>query len=128
MKKILKILFLAFLIVSFGATIAVAKDCPKGLGFVEVQNLKLTCFYQEFDRGGNLVVRGTFANGVKKKDWGWIIFNIKNSSHYILSKSWTKNKIYANWKKSLEEINKIINENYNILTGNDGKEIRLLRK
>ena len=31
-------------------------------------------------------------------------------------------------KKSLEEINKIINENYNILTGNDGKEIRLLRK
>ena len=121
MKKILKILFLAFLIVSFGATIAVAKDCPKGLGFVEVQNLRLSCFYQEFDRGGNLVVRGTFANGVKKKDWGW-------SSHYILSKSWTKNKIYANWKKSLEEINKIINENYNILTGKDGKEIRLLRK
>ena len=103
------------------ASVVFAKDCPKDLGFVEVQNLKLTCFYQEFDRDGNLVVRGTFANGVKKKDWGW-------SSHYILSKSWPNNKIYTNWKKALEEINKMINEDYDILTGKDGKKIRLLRK
>ena len=85
------------LLLSFSSIIVFAKDCPKDLGFVEVQNLKLTCFYQEFDRGGNLVVRGSFENGVKKKDWGW-------SKHYILSKSWPNNKIYDKWKKALEEI------------------------
>ena len=107
MKKILKILFLMLLIVSFGATIVFAKDCPKGLGFVEVQNLKLTCFYQEFDEDGNLAVFGNFVDGVKRRVWEWTEFYFKNPN-------WKQNEHYSDVRDDVEYIDKLVDVEYYI--------------
>ncbi len=95
------------LLLSFSSTIVFAKDCPKGLGFVEVQNLKLTCFYQEFDEDGNLAVFGNFVDGVKRRVWKWTEFYFKNPN-------WKQNEHYSNVRDDVEYIDKLVDVEYYI--------------
>lgn len=116
MKKIMLMTLVVGLILTFNLTVF-AKDCPKKLGYIEVEKLKSTCFYKEYDKNGNLTVFGNFKNGKKKGVWEW-------TSYYFKNKDWKNNRHYADVKNDFEYIERSLNQEYTVQKQGD-KQIKI---